>query len=137
MDYMKGRIVNLHTSYLPYNKGAAPNFFSFYENTPKGVTIHEMVAGLDEGAILLQKEVPMKAEEESFVTSYDKLIAIMEELFFANWNALKRGEIQAVKQAGEGTYHTSKELVEIRNKTDFSWNDNIAEVLDRIQNDRN
>lgn len=137
LDYMKGRIVNLHTSYLPYNKGAAPNFFSFYENTPKGVTIHEMVAGLDEGAILLQKEVPMKAEEESFVTSYDKLIAIMEELFFANWNALKRGEIQAVKQAGEGTYHTSKELVEIRNKTDFSWNDNIAEVLDRIQNDRN
>ncbi len=137
LDYMKGRIVNLHTSYLPYNKGAAPNFFSFYENTPKGVTIHEMVAGLDEGAILLQKEVPMKAEEESFVTSYDKLIAIMEELFFANWNALKRGEIQAVKQAGEGTYHTSKELVEIRNKTDFSWNENIAEVLDRIQNDRN
>ncbi len=137
LDYMKGRIVNLHTSYLPYNKGAAPNFFSFYRDTPKGVTIHEMATGLDEGAILLQKEVPMKAEEETFATSYDKLIATMGELFFDNWTALKKGEIQAVKQAGEGTYHTSKELAEIRNKTDFSWNENIAEVLDRIKNDRN
>ncbi len=137
LDYMKGRIVNLHTSYLPYNKGAAPNFFSFYEDTVKGVTIHEMAAGLDEGAILLQKEVSMKAEEETFATSYDKLIAAMTELFFDNWTPLKKGEIQAVKQVGEGTYHTSKELAEIRNKTDFSWNENIAEVLDRIQNDRN
>lgn len=137
LDYMKGRIVNLHTSYLPYNKGAAPNFFSFYEDTPKGVTIHEMAAGLDEGAILLQKEIPMKAEEETFATSYDKLIAAMSELFFDNWNSIKKGKIVAVKQTGEGTYHTSKEVAEIRRKTDFSWNENIAQVLDRIQNDRN
>ena len=137
LDYMKGRIVNLHTSYLPYNKGAAPNFFSFYENTPKGVTIHEMAAGLDEGAILLQKEVPMKAEDETFATSYDKLIEAMSELFFDNWNLMKKGEIVAVKQNGEGTYHTSKELAEIRRKTDFSWDENIARILDRIQNDRN
>ncbi len=137
LDYMKGRVVNLHTSYLPYNKGAAPNFFSFYEDTPKGVTIHEMAAGLDEGAILLQKEVPMKAEEETFATSYDKLIEAMSELFFDNWKLIKKGEIAAVKQTGEGTYHTSKELAEIRKKTDFSWNENIAQVLDRIQNDRN
>ncbi len=137
LDYMKGRIVNLHTSYLPYNKGAAPNFFSFYEDTPKGVTIHEMAAGLDEGAILLQKEVSMRAKEETFATSYDKLIAAMSELFFDNWALIKKGVIKAVKQAGEGTYHTSKELAEIRKKADFSWNENIAQVLDRIQNDRN
>lgn len=137
LDYMKGRIINLHTSYLPYNKGAAPNFFSFYENTPKGVTIHEMAAGLDEGAILLQKEVPMAAESETFSTSYDKLMAAMTELFFDNWTSLKTGETKAAIQAGEGTYHTSKELVAIRNKTDFTWDENIAQVLDRIQNDRN
>ncbi len=137
LDYMKGRIINLHTSYLPYNKGAAPNFFSFYENTPKGVSIHEMVAGLDEGAILLQKEVPMNAESETFATSYDKLMAAIMELFFDNWTALKARKINASKQVGEGTYHTSKELTAIRNKTDFAWNENIAQVLDRIQNDGN
>ena len=137
LEYMKGRIINLHTSYLPYNKGAAPNFFSFYEDSPKGVTIHEMAAGLDEGAILLQQEVPMNAAEETFVTSYDKLMAAMSELFFGHWEALKKGEVAAAVQTGQGTYHTSKDLKQIREKTDFNWNENIAEVLDRIQNDRN
>jgi len=79
----------------------------------------------------------MKAEDETFATSYDKLIEAMSELFFDNWNSIKKGEIAAVKQTGEGTYHTSKELAEIRRETAFSWNENIAQVLDRIQNDRN
>lgn len=135
--YMKGRIVNLHTSYLPYNKGAAPNFFSFYEDTPKGVTIHEMAAGLDEGDILLQKEVPMKAEEETFSSSYDKLMVAMSELFFTNWSALKRGEVLPVKQTAEGTCHKTKELKAIRETVDFKWDENIAQVLNRIKNDRN
>lgn len=137
LEYMKGRIINLHTSLLPYNKGASPNFFSFYEDTPKGVTIHEMSAGLDEGAVLLQKELKMDAGEETFVSSYDKLLAAMSELFFANWPALKNGEIEAKKQQGEGTYHISKELDEIRRNAEFSWDENVAQVLDRIRNDRN
>ena len=96
-----------------------------------------MAAGLDEGAILLQQEVPMNAAEETFVTSYDKLMAAMSELFFGHWEALKKGEVAAAVQTGQGTYHTSKDLKQIREKTDFNWNENIAEVLDRIQNDRN
>lgn len=136
LEYMKGRIINLHTSYLPYNKGAAPNFFSFYDNTPKGVTIHEMAAGLDEGAILLRREVEMKAEEETFATSYDKLMENMTELFFESWKEIKRGKIKAFPQNEKGTYHTSKELNVIREKTAFSWDENIAQVLDRIKNGR-
>ncbi len=137
LAYMNGRIINLHTSYLPYNKGASPNFFSFYENTPKGVSIHEMAAGLDEGGILLQREVEMDAENESFVSSYDKLMKAMNELFFENWEALKKGDIKPVAQVGAGTYHTSKDLNAIRLKTNFTWDENIAQVLDRIKNDRN
>ena len=135
LDYMKGRIINLHTSYLPYNKGAAPNFFSFYEDTPKGVTIHEMVPELDEGAILLQRLVEMKAEEETFASSYDKLMMAMEKLFFEHWDALKAGNVKAEEQVGEGTYHTSRELKEIKEKSDFAWNENIAQVLDRVRQD--
>ncbi len=136
LEFMEGRIINLHTSYLPYNKGASPNFFSFYDNTPKGVTIHKMAAGLDEGEILVQKEVRMDAKEETFLSSYNKLIREMTELFFEQWDDIKNGKIAAVKQEGTGTYHTSSELATIRKKTDFTWDENIAEVLDRIRNDR-
>src|SRR6056300_461455 len=34
------KIINLHISYLPYNRGSHPNVWSFVEDTPKGVTIH-------------------------------------------------------------------------------------------------
>ena len=127
LEYCNGKIVNLHISYLPYNKGASPNFFSFYENTPKGVTIHEMTTGLDEGALLLQKEVEFDESSETFATAYDKLIAEMIELFKQNWSALKEGQIVAKPQTGDGTYHTAKELKEIREKYPFQWTDCIAD----------
>ena len=49
IKYMKNKIVNLHISLLPWNRGANPNLWSFIDNTPKGVTIHQVSAGLDEG----------------------------------------------------------------------------------------
>ena len=51
----KKNIINLHISYLPYNKGAHPNFWSFAENTPSGVTIHKIDKGIDTGNIIYQK----------------------------------------------------------------------------------
>ncbi|MCD8568399.1 MAG: formyl transferase, partial [Geovibrio sp.] len=54
---MNGGIINLHISYLPWNKGADPNIWSFLENTPKGVTIHKIDEGLDTGEILVQEEL--------------------------------------------------------------------------------
>ena len=51
---LKGNIVNLHNSYLPYNRGADPNLWSFAEKTPRGVTLHYMDEGLDKGYIIVQ-----------------------------------------------------------------------------------
>ena len=51
------KIINLHISYLPYNKGAHPNFWSFADNTPSGVTIHEVNENLDSGNIIFQKKI--------------------------------------------------------------------------------
>ena len=45
IDKFINKIINLHISYLPYNKGADPNLWSYLENTPKGVTIHYIDKG--------------------------------------------------------------------------------------------
>ncbi len=126
IDYMEGRIINLHTSYLPYNRGSSPNFFSFMENTPKGVTIHKLEAGLDTGAVLVQRELEFDEEKETFASSYAALAEAMEELFMSNWEDIKNGSCAAVPQTGEGTYHTMADLQAYREKQDFSWQDNIA-----------
>lgn len=128
LDAMAGRVINLHTSYLPYNRGSSPNFFSFWDNTPKGVTIHLMDEKLDTGDILCQKELSFDETKETFASTYDALIGEIKELFKANWENIKNGTLKPKKQQGDGTYHRMKELEEIRAAHPFSWNDVIAKV---------
>lgn len=127
LDLMPDRVINLHTSYLPYNRGSSPNFFSFMDDTPKGVTLHRMAEGLDTGDILCRKELFFDEDKETFASTYEKLLAAMKELFYQNWDAIKAGKITAQKQEGCGTYHTMRELAEIREKHPFTWDCNIAD----------
>lgn len=124
---MQGRIINLHTSYLPYNRGSSPNVFSFLEDTKKGVTIHVLDKGLDTGDILCQKELFFDEEKETFASTYDKLIEEMNALFRENWQDIKAGNITPQKQQGEGSYHTMKDLQMIRDKKPFTWDTVIKE----------
>ena len=127
IEMMREKIINLHTSYLPYNRGASPNFFSFFDDTPKGVTIHLMSEKLDTGDILCQKECYIDENKESFVTSYKTLQEEMMKLFCENWNAIKSGEVIPYKQSGTGTYHSMKELNLIREAVPFEWDMCIAD----------
>ncbi len=53
INLLGDKIINMHTSYLPWNKGASPNMWSFIDDTPKGVTIHRLEKGLDTGKIII------------------------------------------------------------------------------------
>lgn len=133
IEYMKGRIINLHISYLPWNRGSSPNFWSFYDDTPKGVTIHQISAGLDEGKILYQKECRFNPYEETFATSYEKLNEEIVDLFKKNWEEIKAGTYELKSQNGSGTYHTMKDFNELIEKHPFKWTDNIGEYLDKVK----
>ena len=132
IEYMSNKIINLHTSYLPYNRGSSPNFFSFMENTKKGVTIHRLEKGLDTGDIYVQKEVVFDEGEETFVTSYNKLLEEMQKLFEENWDKIKAGSIGLTKQENIGSYHTMKDLQAYKQKCDFTWNENIKAYKKRV-----
>lgn len=135
IDFLHGNIINLHTSYLPYNRGSAPNFFSFYENTPKGVTIHKLEAGLDTGDILCQKELFFDEDKETFASTYGILLLECEKLFKENWQLLKNGLLVAKEQKDGATFHKIKELNIIKEHVPFKWEELISEVKNRI--DRN
>lgn len=98
------KIINLHISYLPFNRGADPNLWSFLENTPKGVTIHEIDESIDTGNILLQKSVTF-SENDTLKTSYDKLIHEIVSLFTDNSEKILNREIVPLPQTTTGTYH--------------------------------
>ena len=74
-------MVNLHSSYLPWNRGAHPNFWSFYDDTPSGVSIHLIDEGVDTGPILYQKYVDISGEDKTFSQTYKKLIFNVKNYF--------------------------------------------------------
>ncbi|MFN4280629.1 UDP-4-amino-4,6-dideoxy-N-acetyl-beta-L-altrosamine N-acetyltransferase [Thermosynechococcus sp.] len=104
------KIVNLHISLLPYNRGYHPNVWSFLDDTPKGVTIHLIDKGVDTGDILLQKEVFIDEEKETLKSSYLKLHQEIQLLFKENWELIKTGQITPVKQEGGGQSITTESV---------------------------
>lgn len=133
LEMMPGRVINLHTSLLPYNRGSSPNFFSFLDDTPKGVTIHLMDQGLDTGDILCQRELFFDEEKETFESSYSRLLEELKELFRENWEAVREGRLAPVKQEAAGTCHRLRELEAVRERLPFAWSDNIADFKRRLK----
>jgi methionyl-tRNA formyltransferase len=115
IQFMKGRIINLHISMLPWNRGASPNFWSFIDKTPKGVTIHLINEGLDTGDILFQKEVFFNECKESLSTSYEALHKELQCLFKQNWSDIRNWSIEPKAQINNGSVHFVKDFDRVKN----------------------
>jgi methionyl-tRNA formyltransferase len=104
----KNPIINLHISYLPYNRGADPNYWSFKEKSLKGVSIHKIDNSIDGGDIYVQKRLYFK-NKETLRSSYNILKKEIEDLFIKNLTDIISGKIVAYKQSGKGTIHYKRQ----------------------------
>lgn len=114
LDTLPGRFVNLHISYLPFNRGADPNFWSLVEGTPSGVSIHLMSPGVDEGDILAQEVVEIDQANHTLKSSYDVLQAQIQALFRKNWASIADGTVKPFLQPAGGSVHYARQLAAIR-----------------------
>ena len=89
IDIFKNKIINLHISYLPFNKGYYPNLWSHLEGSPSGISIHKIDKGIDTGAVLVQRKIFFNIYKHSFKTSYEILKRELIDLFCENCNLLK------------------------------------------------
>lgn len=124
-------MVNLHISFLPWNRGTGPNIFSFFTNTPKGITIHQLSEGIDDGNIIFQKEFLFDEKKETFKTTYEKLHAEIQKLLIENIDKIIRKQYIPIAQVGVGTIHTQKQLDKLMAECPFSYDEKIADVLNR------
>jgi methionyl-tRNA formyltransferase len=109
IDAFEGRIVNLHMSYLPWNRGADPNAWSIIDETPKGVTVHLIDRGVDTGDIIFQRRVAI-ADEDTLARSYENLRDAMETLFIENWQSIRDLSFEARPQEKDaGSFHLVRE----------------------------
>ena len=127
LKFFDKRALNLHMSYLPWNRGADPNFWSILEDTPKGVTIHIMDESIDTGDILYQKEI-FFGDNDTLRTSYTKLERTIETIFIKQWPKIKNGELQKIGQNERGSYHKSRDREKYNHLFSSGWDTKISEI---------
>ncbi len=131
IDMVNGNAVNIHISYLPWNRGANPNQWSVIENTPKGVTMHYMTNMLDGGDIISQELVSI-SEMDTLASSYLRLhqsaLGLLKKTFplFDFWDEMRK------KPLGKGSYHSISDFETYQKFIQGDYNVSIKEFLDRL-----
>ncbi len=134
IDQFAGRIINIHMSLLPWNRGAAPNFWSWFYGTPKGVTIHRVSEEIDKGEILAQSQLddgllPDFRYPVTLRTSYEDLLVAAAGLFNRSWLGIVHDRIELpMPNKSDGSYHKSGELDKFMRMLPQRWDTPVHEV---------
>lgn len=136
LDLFPNRAINMHISYLPYNRCSDPNLWSFIEGTPKGVTIHYLDEGADTGDIIVQKEVSFDSiDTETLASSHQKLQAEIQNLFFQYWDLIKNQKCDRTPQVGIGTKHGIKDKEHLLHLIEKDgWNTKLSVLVNYGKN---
>ena len=134
VSLFKGKIINLHISFLPFNRGSYPNLWSHLEGSPSGVSIHYVNEGIDKGEILLQKQMKFDKKKHTFKSSYLILRKEIELLLRLNWNLLKNGKIIGEIPVSKGSYKSKKDGDDILKLFDNGWDTTICQAIKIFKN---
>ena len=100
--------INIHASLLPRWRGAAPIHRAIEAGDAEtGITIMQMDEGLDTGAMLLRRALPIAADDTT-ASLHDRLAALGGECIVDALAALQRGELVATPQPAEGVTYAAK-----------------------------
>lgn len=122
-------VFNLHISLLPWNRGSDPNLWSWLENTPRGVSIHWLSAGLDEGHLLAQQQFDIDPAH-TLRTSYEFLTDQILLLLARHWGSIAERNFTLTPQPPGGTYHRSADKAPHAAALTNGWDTPCGSVLE-------
>lgn len=109
---LAGDSVNVHTSLLPYGRGANPNVWSIVDHEPAGATLHRMVPAVDAGPVWDQYEVPTTFGDTA-ATVYRRVEDAAVLLFAIRWPDIRDGKIAPDPQPTGGSHHYARQMHEL------------------------
>jgi len=108
LDLPRHGCLNIHASLLPRWRGAAPIQRAIEAGDARsGVTIMQMDAGLDTGAMLLRKEIPLTPQHNA-ARLHDELAALGAQAIVDVLDRLPAGGIEPQAQPAEGVTYAAK-----------------------------
>lgn len=130
IDYPKYGCINVHGSYLPKYRGAAPMQRAIIDGVKAtGVTIMCMDVGLDTGDMLSRKRIPI-TDDDNFETMHDKIGLQGAELLVETIQQIKAGTVKPTKQYGAYSSYAAK-IEKADCKLDFSLP--VRKIFDLIR----
>lgn len=124
-------IVNLHPSYLPFNRGSHPFIWPIIEDTVAGVSIHYMNEEIDEGPVIAKERVEIEPSDTAGELR-ERLMQRQFELFKENWELIKDGARGEKQDLSMGNVHYSSELEDIR-EIDLDEKMEAGELIDLLR----
>jgi methionyl-tRNA formyltransferase len=110
---------NLHPGYLPWGRGYYPIFWSLWEDTPAGATLHEINEGIDTGPIVEQIQVKYD-EADTGGSLFQRVRQAEKELFIKYCDCIIKGEtLESSAQAEGGSYHAKKEFFQLKQQANW------------------
>lgn len=128
LNKYKNRIINIHISLLPWNRGADPNFWSWFDDTPKGVSIHYIDAGIDTGPIIAQQRIRVWRRHETLKTSWLQLISTARDLFQREWSSIRDGNVVLYQHHQAGSYHKVADKEPWNSQLLLGWDTPVRDV---------
>lgn len=130
-------IINLHTSFLPFNRGSATNVFSIVSPHPAGVSLHYIDEGIDSGDIIAQKKIQLystdtgeslyyRLQEEMLCLFKDELDSILSNSFSPIPNNIGGGSLNtsadmlALDEIKLDQLYSGKEILDLLRARTFS-----------------
>jgi methionyl-tRNA formyltransferase len=131
VEPLNGRTANLHISYLPWNRGSQPNYWSWREDTPKGVSIHQITEGVDKGPLYAQRQI-MFGWGETLATSHARLNAAMYALFTEVWGKMRRDRLTPRPQVGRGSFHDRAAFAAVKHTLTDGWHTPVSALREKV-----
>jgi len=128
LDIPRHGCINIHASLLPRWRGAAPIQRALLEgDTETGISIMQMDQGLDTGAILLKRALPIESHDTT-VTLHDKLADLGGKCIVEALVLLKQGKLIPTPQNNAAACYAAK----IRKaEAEIDWTHDAAHI-DRV-----
>lgn len=105
--------LNLHPSYLPYNRGWHTPTWSIIDETPYGATLHWVEESLDSGDIAMQKRVDVLPDDTAN-SLYKRVLAAEVQLMCDAIPRILDHSLPRLPQCGNATEHRKADLSPIQ-----------------------
>lgn len=110
MNWTTRGFLNTHPSLIPWGRGKNYNFWAIVEQSPFGVSIHEVSREIDAGDVVAQKNIQFDYSmnaEDLYNMAQSEMISLFEEF----WPNFLSGRVKPRQvNTQEGSFHFGKEM---------------------------